>query len=562
MSFSENYQAFLEKINTRLPIKWLTGPMDKKFPLTSLFVFLAIIAIVLVLIFANPFAGGHTQAQYVPVVVKVADEKGNILKNFEFKVRDELTNEEKEYFTDNSGKKEISLIKGGSYTFVVEKKGYMLFSETINTEESEFKAILKIFELPTSSTKTLSFVDSKTREPIKDSLDLVLKCEKGKIIDPSALKVQNGEYTIDVPNDCGSLVATVKNDNYFASGVLIPPTQTVVDVSKLAPITETGTANITVKFGEAYIDDILVKLFNKDDQITPIKSTNTTWSLAKFKDIPVGDYRVVASDPTNKYLSASVDITIIKNATLEKTLNLLAVNPGTGLTVGGDNNTTVETRTIQALLKDESGSDVNATGAKVVLLLDCNSMQDQRTVSQGISFVVDKTKNYCLRGEAEGYIPDVKTVTPGIDKYTFSLVKKTVSNVSNISIRVIDEEGLPVAGAKLLLYDGVTGYIDTRFNSELTDTNGKANFTEIPKGSFFVKVKKVYLEGNSPKFNHLPPNDTNLNITVTVGQGTIELFIKNKQGDAVPEAEIKIYTENNSILGSDFATSAGIYSKK
>ena len=566
MSFGDKYQAFLDKINTRLPIKWLTGPLDRKHPLTSLFLFIAIIAIVLVLIFANPFNGSpSSNGTYVTMTIKIADENNTILKNFPFKIRDEITGDDKEYLTDNTGKREVSLLKSGSYTFLVEKKGYKLFSETINTNNSEFKAILQLFNLPSTSKKTLSFVDSKTKEVIKDNLDLVIKCENGTSIDPSTLKVVNGNYSFDVPNNCGNLVATIKNNNYYSSGVLIPVTQTVVDVTKNEVAVDKGALTITVKSGDLFVDDITIKLFETSDPINPIKLMTTQWSTAKFRDIPVGDYTVIASDPSNQFLSSTINVTIIKDGTLEKVMNLGSINPDGTATIITDDNVvvTIQTRTISATLKDKGTiSDINSSEAKVVLLLDCNSVIDQKVLAQGITFVVDSSKNYCLRGEAPEYIPAVVNVTSAINNYDLLLEKITYSNVSDINISVIDEERLPVTEAKVLLYDGNTNYIDVRYNALTTDENGKLTFNDIPKGYFYLKVKKVYLEGDSLKFNHNPPVDSNINVTVNVGQGTLNLVIKDKLGDNVPEADIKIYTEDNNVLGTDFATSSGTYEKK
>ena len=39
MSFALKYQEFLDKINNRVPIKWLTKPIDKIHPLASFFLY-------------------------------------------------------------------------------------------------------------------------------------------------------------------------------------------------------------------------------------------------------------------------------------------------------------------------------------------------------------------------------------------------------------------------------------------------------------------------------------------------------------------------------------------
>ena len=230
MSFSEKWQSFLDKINNRVPIKVITKPIDKINPLAS---FILLIIIVLVLAyFLIPHSGlGTSHVKINDVTVKLADDNGHILKNFDFTIKNIITGSEKIYTTDNTGQALLHLNSDGSYEIIVSKKGYLLFDESLDVTQSEFKGILKVLKYPTTTTKTLSFVDSLTNQVIENPLNVKVTCENGKSITPDNTNVTNGEYSFEIPVDCGNLLATASNEKYYSSSVTIPATSSVVKVT-------------------------------------------------------------------------------------------------------------------------------------------------------------------------------------------------------------------------------------------------------------------------------------------------------------------------------------------
>ena len=565
MSFAENWQKFLGNINERIPIKKITGALDKHNPLTSFYILLLIILVII--FFAVPFSTweGTQKTEFKEVTIKLANDKGEILSNFEFTIKNVMSGSEKTYFTDNSGKLTISLDTSSEYYFIIEKKGYYLFEETIDPNNIEFKVILKTFELPASTTRTLSFIDSTNNTTIEEALNVSIRCENGEVITPESIEVTNGSYSFEVPSDCGSLLATAQGNSYSADSMIIPSTESVVRLDPSAFVSDLGTVKVTVKSGDKFIE-ATVKLFEIEDLLNPIKTAETTWSAAKFTDLPVGDYKIVTSDSSGRYLSGSVEVEILKDDLTKETINMIDSSPENGSNpINPDTNEPIVVRTLVVTLKDQAtGLEIEdpLLDPTITLLKDGNETIDIRSLGQGFLFTISDLENYSLRASAEGYIPQVKEVTVNVNNYNFNLEKVTVSNVAKIKADILDEDQIPVVNAKVLIYDSVTGYIDARFALETTDENGEVIFEDIPQGDFFLKVKKIYLEGDSASFVHIPPEDTNIEVPVEIGEGRIELVIKNGFGDQVSDAEVSLYLETGELLGSDFANTVGTYSKK
>lgn len=564
MSFSEKWQSFLDKVNNRIPIKKITQPLDKIFPLFSFVILILIILVILYFVIPHDFLSSNKQS-FNDITIKIADNNGSILSNLEFSIKNIYTNSEKTYFTEANGSKVVTLDSSSDYMLIVQKQGYELFEKKIDLTQPEFKVILSIFNLPDYSKKTLSFIDSLTTQVIYDELKVMVRCENGELITPSSVTIENGNYSFDVPSDCGNLYATVEGLNYFVEGTLIPENQSVVNVSKRNISENLGDVKLTIKSGISFLDDITVNLFEKDDLVNPIRSQQTNWASVKFNDLPVGEYRAVANDPNGRYLSNNSDFTIIKDDLINLEINMVDTQvEGGGPIIDPDTNQEITLRTITATILDlESGLEITdpLINPTITLLEDGNQTIDIRAHTQGFTFNIDANKEYSLKASVDGYIPQVKVVTKTLNTYTFNLEKKTISNVSKIKANVYDEDGLVVNNAKVLIYDAVTGYIDVRFNFETTDVNGDVLFEDIPIGNYFLKVKKNYLEGDSSDFNHTPPVDSNLEVSVEIGRATVQLAIKNSYGDNVSDCEVSIFSSDGNFIGKDFSNSSGIFSK-
>ncbi|HRS42546.1 MAG TPA: hypothetical protein P5530_01555 [Candidatus Diapherotrites archaeon] len=562
MSFALKYQEFLDKINNRVPIKWLTKPIDKIHPLASFFLFIIIVIVVLLLIF-KPFGLLGERTQTIFFTIGLADDDGEILRNFEFQLKDNDKDVTQNYRTGNNGQFSLELDKYGSYSVVVDKAGYKYFEEDIDLSKTRQNFTILIFNLPNKQSKTLTFVGANGQK-ISENLNVTITCQDGTTIEPTSSTVTNGTANFDVPVSCTNMVATAIGINYSGSGIPINQTTGVVNVPPKAAVTGTGRATIRVKSGTNYLDGITLRIYAMEDGINPVVSGQTTMGGKSFANIEIGEYKVIATDDSLRYESAESTFTITKDTETQLNVEMSAINGGGN---PGDTETNIETRDITVIVKDsDTGVDFNSSAlAQVFLITDINgSLQTVDTKSYegtSVSFRIDKSKNYSLTVRATGYLAATRDITPNANSYFFNLEKETISNVSDINVTVLDEENLPVIGATLIIYNGDNEFQDTRYDSLVTDEFGKVNFESIAQGKYFIKLRKANVVSSSQKFTHTPPTDTNMSMTINVGTGTIRFNIKNINEETISFANIKLYSQIGEEIGTDQATQNGEYSK-
>lgn len=566
--FAENYQKFLEKINKRLPIKSLTGPLDKKNPLTSFFVFILVVLIILFFIF-NPLSSLKEKTTYNDVVIKLADNSGNILVNFSFIIKDVIENRDIEVKTDGTGKAIISLDSKKLYDFFLERTGYKRTVVSIDPNQLEHRITLEIYQLPQKYTKSLMLIDSQTKELIKENVALTITCENtNEVITPTASQSTEGMITLEVPINCGKIIASAASSTYFAQNILLSENQNQLLIDRLSEQLSLGKgeAKIFVKSGTNILDGIEVRIFKEEDTINPVSTKETPFGAVYFKDLEVGEYIVSTNDIRGRYQSAEQRITVEKDKLTESVILVSATANNTNPNTGDVIDTTIVTKEIKVIVKDllNSSEIIDLEEEIIVKILeDGNLTKDVRAYAAGgVNFVIENNKNYTIVVNAKKYINASRLISPNINEYTVFLEKITESNVAKINIVAKDEDNLSVNRATLLIYDANTGFIDARFDPILTDNNGSATFENVPRGNYFIKLRKSVVDGESERFNHTPPTDSNKSVDVIIGNGTINLTIKNTYTDVVSNAQITIINADGSILGSDSSTNTGTYSRQ
>ncbi len=559
MSFKDAWQNFLTNIDNRIPIKKITGPLDKKNPLTSFFIFLLIILVVLYLIFGSSITLNNQKL--TEVTIRLADSDNNILDNFDFKIRnvsDGITNS---YVTNSSGSLTLELDLNKKYLLIVDSPSYELLEEEINLSLDSLNFIVTVLDTPINYLKTVYFEDALTNSLIEDPLNVTIRCDDGEIITPNTIDTQSGSVSINVPLECENIFASVRGDRYIEENLEMPITESTFKLEPITEILESGRVSISVFSGEDIVQDsITIKIFSIDDSITPINTTQTTNGIGFFNSIPVGEYIVKASDVSNRYLQKQEEVTIIKNSLSEITFDLIDTDTESPIIIDPDTNQEIVIREITVFVKDKDSGEIidSSFDPSVTLLLDGNENIEQRNINEGFIFNISEDKSYSLKATAEGYIPgDIIPIISGKNTYIFNLEKITISNVSNLNITVQDEDLKPIVGLKSWIYDKDGQYIDPRFDFSTSDENGNIVFENIPDLNFTIKVKNSFIEETSSMYHNSPPEDTNITLPVEIGTGTVNLTVKNKLNDIVSNAQVTFYSESLEVLGSSFASSNG-----
>lgn len=556
MTFKENYQNFLEKINTRIPVKKITGPLDKKNQLTSFFVFL-IVLVVIILLIINPFL---TKApQYSTISISLANNQEEILSNFNFVIRDIFTGEITDLTTDSSGRAEIDLLKSSFYELVVEQTGYERTVKEIDPSIKRHNIILQIFDFPSDSTRQLTFVNPDGQE-IDEELNIVITCENVEYsLSPSQVTAL-GTLEFSVPVNCGNLVANISSNNYSATNQVIPETQNVVAVSYKQTTQETGTLLVLIRSGEVYVSAPLkVMLFKGYDTITPTQTKNTQGGTVRFEDIEIGNYKVIVSDEEGNYIQTEKQITVTKGMN-NQTIFIDAVD---GQGKDGSSTSTEQTKTITVILRDEvTGQEITSLEANpiITLIKDNNQTIDLKSYQEsGISFSLIVGQNYQIRATVKGYINKVVEVGT-LEEIIVRVEPITEDNVSDINIKIIDEDDLVVREAYAWIYDKDCRFMNISYDRVISDNNGLATLEEIPTGEYCIKIRKSAISGESQSFKHEPPEDSNVTVDVIIGTATANINVKNRYNDPVAQARVDVYKENRTLVGSDLTTAQGNYS--
>jgi hypothetical protein len=557
MSFKEKYQNFLEKINERIPIKKITAPLDKKNQLTSFFLFL-IILIVIILLIINPLS--KTTPEYNTTSIYLANNQEEILSNFSFSIRDVFTGEISDLTTDSSGKAEIDLLKSSFYELVVEQTGYERTIKEIDPSITRHNIILQIFDTHTDSTRQLTFVDVDGQE-IEEELDIIITCENIEYSLSPNKEIAVGTLEFSVPVNCGSLVANVSSNNYSEINKIIPETQNVVPISYKQQPQEIGTLFLMTRSGDTYVSKPLkVMLFDSYDTITPKETKHTLGGTVRFENIEVGEYKIVVSDEEGKYVQTEKTINIDKGINNET----IFIDALEGQGEDGSTTTTEQTRTIKVILRDQiTGQEITSLDANpiITLIKDNNQTIDLKNYQEeGVSFSsLIVGQNYQVKATLTGYINKVVDVSSS-EEIILRVEPITENNVANIQVKIEDEDDLVVRDALAWIYDEECKFMNVSYDRAISDNNGIATFEEIPTGEYCIKIIKSAISGQSESFTHSPPEDSNVTVDVVVGTATATLNVKNRYEDSVAQAQIDVYKENRSLVGSDLTTAQGDYS--
>ncbi len=556
MSFKETWQNILTKIDNRIPIKKITGPLDKKFPLTSFFLFLLIILVVLYFILGSSLA---SRADMVDITIRLADSENNVLDNFDFKIRNLSEGTLNSYRTNQNGSLTLSLDRKKLYLLIIDSVGYEYTEKEITFSSPSLNFIIPILNIQKDFLKTVYFEDALTNLKIKEELNITIVCDNQEIITPSSASTTDGTLAIRVPSNCQKLSATIVGDRYNERSISIPATQSTFSINPFVEVRDTGSISVSVLSGDLFIEEsITLKLFSINDPVTAIKTVQTNFGVGFFNSVEAGEYIVKASDIQNRYLQNQTQVIVIKNKKAEAMI--IMADTSTGTIINPDTNQEINIKQITVFIKDKATGEVldETFSPKVTLLLDGNQNIEERNLHEGFIFNIDTSKDYSLKAEAEGYITgNILPVLETQSTYIFNLEKITISNVSKIVVKIQDEDLKPMMNIKTWIYDSQGQYIDPRFSFSISDENGISTFENIPDLNFTIKVKNDFLEEISSVYHNAPPEDTNITLPIVIGKGTIKLNVKNKLGDSISDAQATFYYESLEVLGTSLVSANG-----
>ncbi|MFA5930873.1 MAG: hypothetical protein WC821_01015 [archaeon] len=537
-SLEEKWYAVIDKINTKVPIYGIVDAVDSVIPS-----FLLFLLIVFLLIAFGVFLLLGSNQVYDATFTFVTNDGKPVYDTLIF-AKVMQGNEQVADLnsrTDASGALTFSEIKKGQEIVLdinLSKgtyQGTFIVNETLE-EIVKLKAPIVIFAPVTKKV----FVKSANGLVVNEEINLNFTCENSTILPTpqSAVFDKIGGLTpveVTEPVNC-KLQATVAEAKYKQKTYSV--NSQLFDLYLEGVEQPTTTVKITIRSGGFPVNDASFKV-KLDGKNTYEEDTKLT-SQATIK-APAGTYFLSVYDPQSNY--GIVSKTIEVNST--------------GLEMVIEVSKTVKSKVI-ITLTDDTTSALISGGIITVKDAYGREIASGTTDTSGTAlFTFTDLGEYSFAGKKlgdtnGGYFPkEVKQQLTGDMNVTMQLEKITTLNAGKVTVKVIDQDGLAVINAKVMLKyksnDGLVELYQAK-NYSLTDLNGEATFIAgRVEGLVYAYAIKGTFSGSSVE--KLVPIDieSKFNVTILVGNSTIKINAINEAGDTV-DATAEILTIDGKMV--------------
>lgn len=526
-SLEDKYYGFIDSLDkSGIHLYGLVDGMEKA-GIPSFPVFIILILLIVGLI--GYFSIGMLTPQQYTLTVVVNDAMGASVEGAKVELAYDVTDifgikktETPSLTTSSAGKAEFKLPANISVSAKATKTNYEEGSESGITLNANITKTITI--TPSTLHKTIMLKDSAGAS-FSGDVTVKLYCTGNTAFEQEKTPAA-GKIEIDIPYDCGSLFAEVLSAGFENDGSGMIGSDNVLRLKEKETLK--GTIIVQVKdTEEKYLAGINVKIYNMDGGGLPQNQNNTgVGGTVLFENVPVGNYYVTAHDPNyNDYDSRTTGVAGIKTVTASSQVTFPI---------------TLE-KAVAAVL-EITVIDVDSKNpvfnAPVKLKKNNLEVEKKFTDRDGkVSFNLPENVAYDIEVEHPDYIlENIKGVTQADSPKTIYLQKANSENSQAVNVTVVDSKGKPVEGAKISLKkldDTVIGDIIT------TGFDGTANFINIALGVYYLSaVKSGFQEAKSNNFTIETRKVVSVTLTLSIGYGTLDITLLDKEGQLVQGAEI------------------------
>ncbi|MCX6798862.1 MAG: carboxypeptidase regulatory-like domain-containing protein, partial [Candidatus Diapherotrites archaeon] len=432
--------------------------------------------------------------------------------------------------TDSNGKALMNLPLGEA-SVAVKKAGYEDFGKSIIVEAAKEEAV-ELSKGVQMLSRTVQLLKAGTSELVDDEVTIRFSCSSTEAADYSETETtSNGSIDLQVPSNCGSLIAQPVSGQTIVQGVISDiATNSSPQLFLSSALENSGSVNVNVEDAQGNaLGGITVQLYKSDGTIGSSAPTASSGTAA-LANVPTGTYYVVASDPQGRFalydgsgVSPPVLKQLQKDATITFDVVMQAASAGK----------------IKVTVKD-STSQQGVNNATVYLKKNNATLDNETTNASGYAeFNVPDSTAYSLEVDADGYlIATVTGVTASATSNTIYLERASADNTQTLEVNVLDSRQRPIDGVRVVLKkaDG-TIYA----NDKVTGVDGKALFTALPLDTYFVYAVKKGFEGqNSDPITIVARQQNKLTITLPIGFGNIEAVVLNDEMQPVQGAIVEV----------------------
>ncbi len=422
----------------------------------------------------------------------------------------------------------IIAIPPGNAEAEISKDGYTDKTVSLDITGMGEKEILLIEEASILS-RTIQLMKSGTSQLLDDDISVRFTCSDPDASDFDEIKISSGgTIDIEVPDNCGSLIATPLTGYNAPNGV--------IDLQNTAPQlflqeieTNTGTVNafVETETGEA-LAGITIIVYTQDGVQAGTKYTSAA-GTAVFESIPTGSYYIVVHDSQGHYAGYDSSMegatgvkALVKDASISFDVQLSEATVGT----------------IKAIVK-ESSTSLPVENATVYLKKNNATVDTAYTDSDGVvEFDVGENVDYDLEVDSGAYlIAVVKNVRASTSFNEIYLEAATADNTQVLKVEVVDNRQRPIDGVRLVLKkaDG-TIYA----NNVVTGADGIGEFTNLPLETYYVYAVKKGFEGkDSDPITLMSRQENKITVLLPIGFGNLEVLVLNDELQPVQGAVVE-----------------------
>ena len=554
--FENKWYDFVEKTG----LYKVTDKIDKVMPSFLLFI-LIIIMLIAGIFLMIPSIQGKGEAT---ISFSVLDDEGNSVPLAPIMVSTETDNFR--LTTDDYGTTEpISLKKDSEIYVSIDYSGSNYEKYSNNFVISDNQEIVIYLDNAESETQKVNYnfslVDSLTSANIPNDGSIVFSCRNLGPIAPGTVTVIGGVVEVQADSACQLVAQSISIQGYETKyGVSISPQTSMIDLTKLSiGFEEQQTYSLYISVNNEAgnpLSSMQAKLYQNNVEIIG-GNCLTANGVCTITGLESGSYTLKVTDTrTNaEYGQAQSSVYISSNTNQPITM----------------------TRNIAGyiLVKVKKSNNQAISGATVTLKYIDNDNVDiasYTTDSDGQAYlaVYDLTKRYRVVVDKEDYLIASQSNIVAVANYptnptvTITLQQITPTTAAQLKLRVINSEtGKGFPNAQVVLYSSDTGFL-TDYKPKMTNSDGNVTFV-VSSGNYYAKAFKGSSIGLSEEFEFNVRDATTAEakiIPMEITKGNLLVTVVDKDGEAVPHANILLFDRYNSrtpIWGGDLANIDGTY---
>jgi hypothetical protein len=424
------------------------------------------------------------------------------------------------------------------------------------------------------TTKTIRLVDGSGMSAAGD-FTLSFSCPGNPYATPpesmSITAEDSGTATVNVPNDCGRLVVSVRGSTDYQEVVSREVIGDDFTIELSAVAVSKGTLKVYVINGDDNpLDGKKVSLFKYNDLLDdpyagPVDYSYTANGYAEFS-WPAGNYVARVYDPEGEYgdgeyADESGNKVIRIEAEEEKRITIKLEEEVIGQikikAVDKENKEVIDGATIR-LEYQESSEPVETLTT------------DADTAAGVVSFGIKRDTDYTAVVSAKGYSAKRAFNLKKSDTvYSIELNECTPSTCGLLIVKVVDQDGKAIEGASVALYDYHTKSLAT-LGLKATDIEGMARFRGLSSGSYYAytfkganNARNVCAEPKECYFDSVASDDNteDLTIVMDIPDGTVRIKVYDEENQPVPNVRLMVFdARTNDVIMQTYADNNGSYS--